>query len=73
MLDQYDRQRRNAALEFVQEQTIRNKKMLEERDPDIRKKNFDTLRRTAETPDLARAFLRRSALFESLKATAAIG
>ena len=72
LLDQYDRQRRKAALDFVQEQTIRNKKLLEERDPAIRQKNFDNLRRTAETPELARAFLRRSALFESLKATAQV-
>lgn len=72
LLDQYDRQRRKAALDFVQEQTIRNKKLLEERDPDVRRKNFDNLRRTAETPALARAFLRRSALFESLKATAQV-
>jgi 3-(3-hydroxy-phenyl)propionate hydroxylase len=72
LLDQYDRQRRKAAHDFVQEQTIRNKKLLEERDPEIRHRNFDNLRRTADTPDLARAFLRRSALFESLKATAEV-
>jgi 3-(3-hydroxy-phenyl)propionate hydroxylase len=72
LLGQYDRQRRKAALDFVQEQTIRNKKLLEEQNPEVRRKNFDDLRRTAETPDLARAFLRRSALFESLKATAGI-
>lgn len=72
LLHQYDRQRRKAALDFVQEQTIRNKKMLEERDPQVRRKNFDDLRRTADTPELSRAFLRRSALFESLKATALV-
>lgn len=72
LLDQYDRQRRKAALDFVQEQTIRNKKLLEERDPAVRRRNFDHLRRTAETPELARAFLRRSALFESLKMTAQV-
>jgi 3-(3-hydroxy-phenyl)propionate hydroxylase len=72
LLSLYDRQRRKAALDFVQEQTIRNKKLLEERDPDVRQKNFENLRRTSEEPDLARAFLRRSALFESLKATALV-
>jgi 3-(3-hydroxy-phenyl)propionate hydroxylase len=72
LLGQYDRQRRKAAHDFVQEQTIRNKKLLEERNPEVRHRNFDNLRRTAETPELARAFLRRSALFESLKATAEV-
>jgi 3-(3-hydroxy-phenyl)propionate hydroxylase len=72
LLGQYDRQRRKAAHDFVQEQTIRNKKLLEERNPEVRHRNFDNLRRTSETPELARAFLRRSALFESLKATAEV-
>jgi 3-(3-hydroxy-phenyl)propionate hydroxylase len=69
LLARYDRQRRRAALDFVQEQTIRNKKLLEERDPEVRQKNFEHLRRTSEELELAKAFLRRSALFESLKAT----
>ena len=71
LLDLYSRQRRKAAVDYVQAQTIRNKKMLEERDPATRRRNLDELRRTAEDPRLARDYMRRAALVESLKAAAA--
>ena len=50
-----------------QAQTIRNKRLLTEKDPAVRQKNHDELRRTAEDPKLARAFLLRSSLIESLR------
>ncbi len=49
-LDLYSRQRRHAAVEYVQAQTIANKKMMEERDPQARAASLDELRRTAEDP-----------------------
>ena len=48
-------------------ETIRNKRLLAEQDPAVRQKNHDQLRRTAEDPKLARAFLLRSSLIESLR------
>ena len=66
-LDHYERQRRHVAVKHIQAQTIRNKRLLEERDPAVRKRNHDELRRTAEHPILARNFLLRTALFESLR------
>jgi 3-(3-hydroxy-phenyl)propionate hydroxylase len=66
-LDRYDRQRRHVAVKHTQAQTMRNKKLLAEQDPAIRKRNNDELRRTAEDPKLARAFLLRSSLIESLR------
>jgi 3-(3-hydroxy-phenyl)propionate hydroxylase len=66
-LDRYDRQRRHVAVKHTQAQTMRNKKLLAEQDPAIRKHNNDELRRTAEDPKLARAFLLRSSLIESLR------
>jgi 3-(3-hydroxy-phenyl)propionate hydroxylase len=66
-LDRYDRQRRQIAIKHTQAQTMRNKRLLEERDPAIRKRNHDELRRTADDPVLARKFLLRSALFDSLR------
>ena len=65
-LDKYERQRRHVAVTHTQAQTIRNKRMLEERDPTVRRRNHDELRRQAEDPALARKFLLRAALFESL-------
>jgi 3-(3-hydroxy-phenyl)propionate hydroxylase len=50
-LDLYERQRRAIAIEYVQAQSVRNKKLLTEADPAMRRKNHDELRRTAEDPN----------------------
>ena len=67
VLDRYERQRRHVALTHTQAQTMRNKRLLAEKDPAVRRKNHDELRRTAEDPKRARAFLLRSSLIESLR------
>ncbi len=72
VLDRYERQRRHVAIAHIQAQTIRNKRLLTEQDPAVRKRNHDELRRTAENPRLARKFLLRTALFESLREAEAI-
>jgi 3-(3-hydroxy-phenyl)propionate hydroxylase len=72
LLDLYSRQRRHAAVKYVQAQTIANKRLMEERDPAVRKTNFDELRRTAENPETAKAYMRRAALFDSLRDAAAV-
>jgi 3-(3-hydroxy-phenyl)propionate hydroxylase len=72
VLDRYARQRRHVAVAHTQAQTIRNKRLLAERDPAVRARNHDELRRMADDPDLARKFLLRTALFESLREAEAI-
>ena len=72
LLDRYDRQRRQIAVKHTQAQTIRNKKLLAEKDPAIRAKNQDDLRRSAEDPKLAREFLLRTSLLQSLREAAEI-
>jgi 3-(3-hydroxy-phenyl)propionate hydroxylase len=72
VLDRYERQRRHVAVAHTQAQTIRNKRLLSERDPAVRQRNHDELRRTAEDQELARKFLLRTALFESLREAEAI-
>ena len=72
ILDRYERQRRHVALQHTQAETMRNKRLLTEKDPAVRRKNHDELRRTAEDPKLARAFLLRSSLIESLREAAQI-
>jgi 3-(3-hydroxy-phenyl)propionate hydroxylase len=67
ILDRYERQRRHVALQHTQAETIRNKRRLAEKDPAVRRRNHDELRRTAEDPKLARAFLLRTSLIESLR------
>ena len=70
--DRYERQRRHVAVQHTQAQTIRNKRLLAETDPSVRKRNQDELRRTAEDPARAREFLLRASLIESLREAEAI-
>ena len=72
LLDLYDRQRRQVAREYIQTQTIANKKLMEERDPAVRQAMFDELRRTADDPAAARQYMRRAALLHSLQMANAI-
>jgi 3-(3-hydroxy-phenyl)propionate hydroxylase len=65
LLDLYDLQRRTVAVEFVQEQSIANKRRLEESDPAIRQRNLDELSRIAADPARARQFLLRTAMIAS--------
>jgi 3-(3-hydroxy-phenyl)propionate hydroxylase len=72
LLDLYSRQRRHAAVEYVQQQTIANKKLMEERDPAARARKFDALRRTAEDSAASKAYMRRAALLDSLQTANAV-
>jgi 2-polyprenyl-6-methoxyphenol hydroxylase-like FAD-dependent oxidoreductase len=65
LLDLYDRQRRTVAVEFVQEQSIANKKRLEAADPQQRRRNLDELKAIAADPARARQFLLRSSMIDS--------
>jgi 3-(3-hydroxy-phenyl)propionate hydroxylase len=69
-LDAYDRVRRPLNVEFVQSQTIQNKKRLEEKDSATREKNFADLAATAADPVRHRAFLMRTSLLESVRTSA---
>ena len=67
VLDRYERQRRHVAIQHSQADTIRNKRVLAEKDPAVRRQNHEQLRRTSEDPKLARAFLLRSSLLDSIR------
>jgi 3-(3-hydroxy-phenyl)propionate hydroxylase len=60
------------AVEYVQASSIRNKRLLEERDPDVRRERFEELRAIAADPVRAREYLRRSTLYESLERANAV-
>src|SRR5438874_1094154 len=64
--------RRQANIEFVQAQSIRNKKMMDERDPVVREQSFAELRKTAADPKLAKDFLIRSSMIASVRRAAEI-
>jgi 3-(3-hydroxy-phenyl)propionate hydroxylase len=72
VLDRYTRQRRKAQIDYVQAQTIENKRKLEERDPAIRRAHLDELRRTSEDIALHKKFLYRSSLIDSLNSANAV-
>ena len=57
-LDAYERRRRPLNIKYVQEQTVANKKRLEER-------RLDELKETAADPQRHKAFLMRASLLES--------
>ena len=65
LLDLYDLQRRTLTVDFVQAQTIQNKKRLEARDPETRKANLEELRRIAADPASAKAYLMRTSMLEA--------
>ena len=72
LLDKYVRQRRAANVAFVQAQSIRNKQVLEEKDPAVRAKNLDELRATAADRARAKDYLIRSSMIWSVRHAASI-
>jgi 3-(3-hydroxy-phenyl)propionate hydroxylase len=72
LLDRYTRQRRPIAVEHVDAQTKRNKAFLEERDPAVRRQRLDEIRRTAEDPQAAYLYVRKTAMIDSLRQAAAL-
>jgi 3-(3-hydroxy-phenyl)propionate hydroxylase len=72
LLDRYDRQRRTVAVEAVQQQTHRNQQIISERDPAVRKKALDDMRRTASHKTLAREYMLKSSMIASVRRAAEI-
>jgi 3-(3-hydroxy-phenyl)propionate hydroxylase len=62
LMDLYSLQRRTVSIEFVQAQSIANKKQLETREPEERKKVLDDLATTAADPVKARGYLLRTSM-----------
>lgn len=66
-LDRYERRRRTLNVEFIQEQTVNNKKRLEEKDPAVRRQKLDELRLIEADPVRQKQFLMRSSLLDSVR------
>jgi 3-(3-hydroxy-phenyl)propionate hydroxylase len=71
-LDRYTRQRRLTNIEFIQAMSIRNKKLLEERDPAVRKQRLQEMREAAADPAKAYAHLLNTSMINSVRRAAAI-
>lgn len=72
LLTLYDKQRRTVTTEFVQAQTIANKKRLEARDAETRARNFAELAESASDPKKAREFLLKTAMISMQQRAASI-
>jgi 3-(3-hydroxy-phenyl)propionate hydroxylase len=72
LLDLYSLQRRTVSIEFVQAQSIANKKQLETREPEERKKVLADLSETATDAARAKAYLLRSSMISMQRRAAAI-
>jgi 3-(3-hydroxy-phenyl)propionate hydroxylase len=69
---QYERQRRPVQIEYVQKLSVRNKRMVEERDPAIRQRHRDELRALADDSVRAKAYLMDSSMISMVREAAAI-
>ena len=72
VLDQYERQRRTIAIDYINASTARNKRDIEERDPVKRKENQQALRDLSLDPVRARAYIRQSSMIDALERAKAI-
>ena len=67
LLDLYVRQRRMAAVEQVERMSIRNKRQLEERDPNVQRKRLQELMAIAKDPERARDHLLETSMITGLR------
>ena len=72
LLDLYVRQRRAACVDQVQAMSIRNKRLLEERDPAVQKQRMEELVATAADPERARQYLLESSMIAGLRKSAEV-
>jgi 3-(3-hydroxy-phenyl)propionate hydroxylase len=72
LLDRYVRQRRTVCIAQVQRMSTRNKRILEERDPQVQRQHLLELVAIAEDPTRARAHLLDSSMINGVRKAAAI-
>jgi 3-(3-hydroxy-phenyl)propionate hydroxylase len=65
-LELYEKRRKTLNVQFIQEQTIANKKRLEEKDPLARQQRLDELRKIEADHQLQKQFLMKSSLLLSV-------
>lgn len=71
-LGRYERQRRRVALDVVQQTTLRNRAILNTRDPASRAAYYDDLRKTVADPERHKTYLMRTSMISSLRDVAQI-
>ena len=66
-LDRYEAERRPVAIEYINANTARNRKLMSERDPAARRRAQDAICRIADNPVTAKEFLMKSSMIETLR------
>jgi 3-(3-hydroxy-phenyl)propionate hydroxylase len=72
LLDLYERQRRGICVRFIQEHTVNNKRLMEEKDPMQQSRRQKYFMETAADPVKSHEFLLRASMIQSLRDAAAI-
>ena len=72
LLDLYERQRRDVTIEFIQNQTIQNKKNIEQQKDEQRLEHIANLNKMIADPEQAISFLSRNNMFDALERAAKI-
>ena len=72
LLDLYDRQRRPIAVEYVQAHTIRNKKIMEEKDPKVRKQRQDEIKAVLDDQEKSLELMMQVSMINSINKSNAI-
>jgi len=65
-LELYSRQRRTVALEVVQKNSIRNKNLMDERDPDVRRRNQQNMHLISLDPQQSREYLMETSMLSAV-------
>jgi 3-(3-hydroxy-phenyl)propionate hydroxylase len=71
-LERYSRRRRKVALDVVQQTALRNRAILNTREPEARRAYYDDLRRTVADPLAHRSYVMRTSMIQSLRDSEAI-
>jgi 3-(3-hydroxy-phenyl)propionate hydroxylase len=66
-LGRYSRQRRKVALDVVQQTTLRNRSILNTREPGARRAYYDELRGIVGDPEKHRSYVMRTSMIQSLR------
>lgn len=67
LMERYSRQRRKVALDVVQQTTLRNRAILNTREPEARQAYYDDLRRIVADPVKHREYVMRTSMIQSLR------
>src|SRR5690606_2881768 len=66
-MERYSRQRRKAAVDTVQEQSLRNRRIMSESDPEMRRRYHDELRAIVADPVRHKDYVMRTSMIRSLR------